>query len=619
MSAEGREFINPKLATYDDWYKRSCQDIPQSLLIIAPASLSQPHALEIGCEFIGVGSVEGGEYFGGMYWYFNVRQDNQDGVTIKSAVSGQDFCLDMDVDTYIVSMQPYKPDSDSQVWVVTPQGDGNIIKNKQTNKYLGLSEGNIVVGVEADSAEQWNISFTGISSKGDLTEPKWQDLVCGISVLPIDTTFYTQRVETKYGIPIVASGQVNPKALQAAKARVEGVIDNLKLDHDDALAWVRDGGRVIIWGRNESLYDFPESQGIPQEVLRRNAEKRKAFTSLYGNFLLTYEENLLCDHIYRDSRSGSDVCIHEFAHLLLHSLESSLHGKSLRKELDVLLEKHRTCNEGSGLTSGCAGYFVTDTSSPDSSYGYSYTNYHEYFANSVEAWFSTANYNDYAPGSISVNTRQQLKKYDPGMYQFLSKIFYDRPLQIPEHVACFYNNFDPKYYYRLLTDFSGGTALWGSSQKTQMQAVGDSNNQLWSLFYMGNGVYKVMSAMVGVNMALDALTDSRKVSLRSMSSEAGQFWYFESIPGTERYRLVNYADDQFLESGPPDGGERFPKLVPRSDQYYTGQMWEIRKTAQRAIKADEPRKAISDVVDKITSAIEKTAEKERKAGSSVSF
>jgi alpha-glucosidase len=115
------------------------------------------------------------------------------------------------------------------------------------------------------------------------------------------------------------------------------------------------------------------------------------------------EENILAYQI--DKYHAEDILIHEFAHTIHDVGISPINpdfNDRLKASLDAALENGRWVNT------------------------YAATNIWEYWAEGVQTWFNVnAEVNtDEGDGKHNrVNTREELKVYDPGLYKILSDYF----------------------------------------------------------------------------------------------------------------------------------------------------------------------------------------------------
>ena len=114
------------------------------------------------------------------------------------------------------------------------------------------------------------------------------------------------------------------------------------------------------------------------------------------------EENLL--GYPGDPYSTENILIHEFAHGIqsmgLRTADPTFNGR-LRKTFDKAI--------AAGLWKG----------------SYAATNMGEYWAEGVQSWFDTNRQNDSSHNHV--NTREELKEYDPGLAKLVEEVFGDTP------------------------------------------------------------------------------------------------------------------------------------------------------------------------------------------------
>jgi hypothetical protein len=113
------------------------------------------------------------------------------------------------------------------------------------------------------------------------------------------------------------------------------------------------------------------------------------------------EENLLC--YPTDRYLGEDILVHEFAHGI-HQLGINYVDSSFDKELEGIYKE--------ALVNG----LWTNT--------YAATNYGEYWAEGVQTWFDL-NKEAIPTNTVhnQINTREELRVYDPKLYELISRYF----------------------------------------------------------------------------------------------------------------------------------------------------------------------------------------------------
>ena len=244
---------------------------------------------------------------------------------------------------------------------------------------------------------------------------------------------YTQRIDAG-GFPIVASAKVNAYALEEARYLVDKMLGNR---HELRQAIVDSGARLCILAWNEFTTDLPEWSWLAQlerddfdGISAKDYYDRRARGmggSLTDPFCSCGEENLLG---YKgDPYSTENILVHEFAHCV------HLRGMSnLDPTFDVRVKKAYQQAMRQGLWAG----------------KYAAVNHYEYFAEGVQSWFNTNRQNDHDHNHV--DTREELKSYDPGLASIIKEVFgdgsfrYTHPLdRITGHLKGYQPSQSPKF------------------------------------------------------------------------------------------------------------------------------------------------------------------------------
>lgn len=231
---------------------------------------------------------------------------------------------------------------------------------------------------------------------------------CGID------PFYGKYTDA-LGIAVVGSEKVADAALLVAR---DIVIHMLAKRSDLRETMISQKMRVCVMARSESTTDLPEQREwkkpLPDDPRLTAAEKanyeqrigrltdkeywdRRA-RGMGGNPTSCAEENLLG---YPGTRYfGENILVHEFAHGIMdvgiRRADPGLH-KEIRESYKEAMAK--------GLWKG----------------HYASTNANEYFAEGTQTWFSS-NY-PYVDGSQSVQSPDDLKRYDPRLFALLGRVY----------------------------------------------------------------------------------------------------------------------------------------------------------------------------------------------------
>ena len=205
------------------------------------------------------------------------------------------------------------------------------------------------------------------------------------------TSFYQQWIDVQ-GFPVVASENVNPYAVKEAA----WLIGQLMSHRPDVLqAMVQNRASFSVIAYNEMLTQIPE-----YAYLRPSFFWDRRARGLGGRESSCGEENLL--NYPGDPYAGYNVLIHEFSHSVhkygLNAVEPDFDDR-LRKAFDAALAE--------GLWKGT----------------YASTNKDEYWAESVQVWFN-AHF-----GFFDINTRAELKNYDPALAKLIAEVFGDTDWQ----------------------------------------------------------------------------------------------------------------------------------------------------------------------------------------------
>ncbi|MDR1737411.1 MAG: zinc-dependent peptidase [Candidatus Symbiothrix sp.] len=227
--------------------------------------------------------------------------------------------------------------------------------------------------------------------------------------------FYTKYLNAG-GIHIISSHRPPDAALYAAWRTINGLTAMLPKAVLDAMTKVNT--RVGVMGRYEGTTDIPEHAYLANDTsLNWDLRARGLGGDLELPLTTCAEENLLCYQI--DKYHAEDILIHEFAHSI-HLIGIVSVYPDFNARLQKLLD-----------TAIAAGKWVNT---------YAATDIAEYFAEGVQSWFNV-NAEMPAPDSKhnQVNTRAELKAYDPALYDLLSEFF-------PESEAISCHRCEDKYH-----------------------------------------------------------------------------------------------------------------------------------------------------------------------------
>lgn len=205
--------------------------------------------------------------------------------------------------------------------------------------------------------------------------------------------FYKKYVDAS-GYPVISSRKVDDYALKEAAY----LIDMMLAQRPDLRkALVESGSRMIVIGHSEFTTDIPEYSNLkPKDFW--DARARGLGGSLDEPVCSCAEENVLA--FEGDPYSTENILIHEFAH--------NIHYRgmvNLDPTFDTRLKAtyERAMNQGLWKTK------------------YASVNHAEYFAEGVQSWFNNNRPPDHDHNHV--DTRKELKEYDPGLAAICEEVF----------------------------------------------------------------------------------------------------------------------------------------------------------------------------------------------------
>ena len=205
------------------------------------------------------------------------------------------------------------------------------------------------------------------------------------------------------GLPIVASAQVPDEALDKAQR----LVGELLADNPGVLAHlIAEDIRVAIMAAGSVVTDIPEFRDLYEVFPGVDWDTRNKGGGLGPNpnnrAIAVAEENLLCYDT--DVFPYEDVALHEIAHAVLNmGIEQQPGGSEFRQRLE------RAYHDA--LSRGLWAYTYAAVD-PD-----------EYWAEGVTSWFDLNG----LPGPLDngINTRPELKAYDPALAALVQEVFGD--------------------------------------------------------------------------------------------------------------------------------------------------------------------------------------------------
>lgn len=221
--------------------------------------------------------------------------------------------------------------------------------------------------------------------------------------------YYTKYLDAS-GIPIIASHRAPDSALVVARDIVVAMTSYLRPEIADAMR--RHGARVAVMGRYEGTTDLPEHAYLAADTtLNWDLRARGLGGTIEEPLTSCAEENLLAYQI--DKYHAEDILIHEFAHAI-HLMGILPVDTAISTRLEAL--RRQAVAEG----------LWADT--------YAGTNFEEYWAEGVQDWFNVNAEVPRPDGKHNhVNTREELRRYDPRLYALIAEYFPATQQQISRH------------------------------------------------------------------------------------------------------------------------------------------------------------------------------------------
>lgn len=205
--------------------------------------------------------------------------------------------------------------------------------------------------------------------------------------------FYEKYISAG-GYPIVSSKKVNDYALKEAAYLVNLMLAQ-RPDVRDAM--IKSGSSLIIMSHNEFTTDMPDHSHLrPKDFW--DARARGLGGSRTDPVCSCAEENLLCYE--GDPYSTENILIHEFAH--------NIHLRGMVNVDPTFDDRLKAAYEHAMA----AGLWKTK---------YASTNKAEYWAEGVQSWFNNNRQPDHDHNHV--DTRRELREYDPGLAELCQVVF----------------------------------------------------------------------------------------------------------------------------------------------------------------------------------------------------
>lgn len=239
---------------------------------------------------------------------------------------------------------------------------------------------------------------TASSPSKDVIKPSDCKVSVPPAILGLDS-FYQKYCDAD-GIPVLSSANVSDGALQWVTYQARLMLK----DKAAIVEAMRKGKtRIAIMSPQEVTTDIPEHSDLNTDFPETNWDVRARGLGATDVRPVSSaaEENILC--YQKDGYRGENIFIHEFAH--------TLHIMGIQK-VDPSFSSRLQTTYDSAFAKG----LWKQT--------YAAENAYEYWAEGVQSWFNV-NLEADPPNGIHnhVNTRAELKQYDPGLYQLISEYY----------------------------------------------------------------------------------------------------------------------------------------------------------------------------------------------------
>jgi alpha-glucosidase len=212
-------------------------------------------------------------------------------------------------------------------------------------------------------------------------------------------SFYKKYVDAE-GIPVVSSWRVPDEALFKVAQMTSFFLENLPEEVAENLRKYK--AYVGILARYEGTTDMPEYAHMVNDTsVNWDVRARGLGGTLELPMTSCAEENILCYQI--DKYYAEDIFIHEFSHTI-HAVGILPSNPEFNDELKTALENAKSQGKWENT--------------------YAATNIWEYWAEGVQSWFNVNGDVPEPDGKHNfVNTRQELKEYDPVLYKIIAGYF----------------------------------------------------------------------------------------------------------------------------------------------------------------------------------------------------
>lgn len=299
----------------------------------------------------------------------------------------------------------------------------NTLYFDKKNKAIASSDGHCMDNLPED-CHMSSICFDG---NIDVSQPLTLE-VKGSSILDVSnqsaksmiytgvpyTNYYTQYLTTETGIVVKADASVSKDSLEAAKQQIDVMLSKEGTGMKETLA--QNNASLAIYSAKENVYFIPEHRYYFSSSMY---DVEGYGGSLWNNCVSSIAERNIIRTLNSENEAentmyrNENILIHEFGHCVKSVGIEEQTDKTLYNELKALYQSRKN-----------AGMWPNT---------YAISNEDEFFATLCTIWFGimseAPSWNDGVRSPI--NTREELKQYDPEAYAFFAKILPERTLPAP--------------------------------------------------------------------------------------------------------------------------------------------------------------------------------------------
>ncbi len=207
------------------------------------------------------------------------------------------------------------------------------------------------------------------------------------------SVFYQKHIDLD-GFPVLGSSNVSDYAMLEAAWIVRQMLTN-RADILRALA--TNNARLVVMAHNEYTTDIPEQANMTPKVYWDRRAR-----GLGGRIASCAEENMLC--FPGDPYSTENILVHEFSHVI-HGVALQALDSTFNRRLREVYQSATNAGKWKGT--------------------YAATNPGEYWAEGVQSWFDNNRQNDALHNHV--DTRPELKEYDPALAALCAEVFGEIP------------------------------------------------------------------------------------------------------------------------------------------------------------------------------------------------